>query len=103
MNTNKFCYRTFTAMLATTAFIYAGLFSGAASAAATAEELHTEGHQALETLYKTNPVAHEIAKSAKAVLVFPSIVKAGLIQERYAITRNEAEKQVQQFFDKQNF
>lgn len=79
MNTNKFCYRTFTAMLATTAFIYAGLFSGAASAAATAEELHTEGHQALETLYKTNPVAHEIAKSAKAVLVFPSIIKAGLI------------------------
>ncbi|MGE0341832.1 MAG: CsbD family protein [Porticoccaceae bacterium] len=28
---------------------------------------------------------------------------AGLIQERYAITRNEAEKQVQQFFDKQQF
>ncbi|MGB5147900.1 MAG: lipid-binding SYLF domain-containing protein [Porticoccaceae bacterium] len=79
MNTNKFCYRTFAVMLATTAFIYAGLFSGAASAAATADELNTEGHQALEKLYKTNPVAQEIAKSAKAVLVFPSIVKAGLI------------------------
>jgi lipid-binding SYLF domain-containing protein len=79
MNTNKFCYRTFAAMLATTALIYAGLFSGGAIAASTADELHTEGHQALETLYKTHPVAQEIAKSAKAVLVFPSIVKAGLI------------------------
>lgn len=79
MNTNRFRRRTFSAMLAITAFIYAGLFSGAATAAATAEELHSEGHQALETLYKTNPVAQEIAKSAKAVLVFPSIIKAGLI------------------------
>jgi len=79
MNRNTFRYRTVAAILTTSAFIYAACFSGAASAAATTEELNTEGRQALQTLYKTNPVAQDIAKSAKAILVFPSIIKAGLI------------------------
>lgn len=35
--------------------------------------------QALQTLYKTNPTAEALAKSARAILVFPKIVKAGLI------------------------
>ncbi|HKI16566.1 MAG TPA: lipid-binding SYLF domain-containing protein, partial [Isosphaeraceae bacterium] len=35
--------------------------------------------QALQTLDRTHPVAADIAKIAKAVLVFPNIVKAGLI------------------------
>lgn len=47
--------------------------------AATAEDLNRDAAQALQTLYKTNPIAAEISKKAKAVLVFPNIVKAGLI------------------------
>lgn len=47
--------------------------------AATAEDLNKDASQALQTLYKTNPVAESIAKKAKAVLVFPHIVKAGLV------------------------
>ncbi len=53
-------------------------FSGAAIGA-TAEDLDRDSAQALQSLYRTNPVASAIAKSAKAVLVFPNIVKAGLV------------------------
>jgi lipid-binding SYLF domain-containing protein len=47
--------------------------------AATAEDLNKDSNQALQTLYKTNPLAESLAKKAKAVLVFPNIVKAGLV------------------------
>jgi lipid-binding SYLF domain-containing protein len=47
--------------------------------AATAEDLNTEAAHALDKLYKTNPVAKDISEKAKAVLVFPNIVKAGLV------------------------
>jgi lipid-binding SYLF domain-containing protein len=53
-------------------------FSSRANAA-TAEDLEREGMQALQTLYKTNPVAEDISKKAKAILIFPNIVKAGLV------------------------
>lgn len=47
--------------------------------AATAENLEKDSAQALETLYETSPVAETLSRSAKAVLVFPNIVKAGLV------------------------
>jgi lipid-binding SYLF domain-containing protein len=47
--------------------------------AASAEDLNRSASQALETLYHSNPVALKISKLAKAELVFPNIVKAGLI------------------------
>lgn len=47
--------------------------------AATAEDLQRDSRQALENLYRVNPVAADISKKAKAVVVFPNIVKAGLI------------------------
>jgi lipid-binding SYLF domain-containing protein len=50
-----------------------------AYAASTAEDLNKDADQALQTLYKTNPVAQSISKKARAVLVFPNIIKAGLI------------------------
>jgi lipid-binding SYLF domain-containing protein len=53
-------------------------FSTSASAA-TAEDLDKDAAQALQTLYKTNPTAESISKQAKAVLVFPKIIKAGLV------------------------
>ena len=62
--------------------VAAAIFSlGAISQAnaATAEDLNRDAAQALQTLYKTNPVAESLSRSAKAVLVFPKIVKAGLV------------------------
>ena len=53
-------------------------FSGNASAESEAD-LIRDGNQALQDLYKKNPVAQDISKRAKAVLVFPKIIKAGLI------------------------
>ena len=47
--------------------------------AATADDLNKDAAQALQSLYKTNPLADQISKKARAVLVFPKIIKAGLI------------------------
>ncbi|MEQ9346706.1 MAG: lipid-binding SYLF domain-containing protein [Thalassospira sp.] len=47
--------------------------------AASVEELHTESNQSLQKLYGTSPVAKQLSEDAKAILVFPSIVKAGLV------------------------
>jgi len=43
--------------------------------AATAEDLNKDAAQALQTLYKTHPVAESISKKARAILVFPKIIK----------------------------
>ncbi len=50
-----------------------------AYAASTAEELNKDADNALQQLYKTNPVAADLSKHAKAILVFPNIVKAGFV------------------------
>lgn len=47
--------------------------------AATAEDLNKDADQALQALYKTNAVAEAISKQARAILVFPNVVKAGLV------------------------
>ena len=57
--------------------ISAGTF--ATANAATADDLNKDASQALQSLTKTNPLAEQISKSARAVLVFPSVVKAGLV------------------------
>jgi lipid-binding SYLF domain-containing protein len=49
------------------------------ASAATAEDLDRDSLQALQTLYKTEPVAETLSNTAKAILVFPNIVKAGLV------------------------
>jgi lipid-binding SYLF domain-containing protein len=50
-----------------------------ANAATTKDELNVDSNEALAKLLKTNPHAANIASKAKAVLIFPNIVKAGLI------------------------
>jgi len=65
-------------LAASSATMTAG-FSTSAFAASTAEELNTDASQALAALYRTNPVAEQLSRNAKAVLVFPNIVKAGLV------------------------
>jgi lipid-binding SYLF domain-containing protein len=68
-------------MIMTGAFAIVSLIVlGAPSAlAATAEDLDRDSRQALHRLTQTNRVAADIARNARAVLVFPNIVKAGLV------------------------
>ena len=47
--------------------------------AATAADLDRSAAQALQTLYRKNEAAAKIGRIAKAALVFPNIVRAGLI------------------------
>lgn len=64
-------------ILATVSLASASLLNNAS--AATAADLDADSKQALQILYKAHPVAQTISRSAKAVLVFPKIVKAGLV------------------------
>ena len=66
-------------LMAATALPLSTMTFDSASAASTAAELNRDADQALQMLYRTNPTAQALSKSAKAVLVFPSIVKAGLV------------------------
>ena len=61
------------AILATT------VSSDVARAESTATDIDVDSDRALQNLYRTNPVAATIAKRSRAVLVFPNIVKAGLV------------------------
>lgn len=50
-----------------------------ANAANTKQELSADSDAALAQLLKTNEMAAQLSSKAKATLVFPSIVKAGLV------------------------
>jgi lipid-binding SYLF domain-containing protein len=50
-----------------------------AAATATSADLNRDADQALQMLYRTSPAALAMSKKATAILVFPSIVKAGLV------------------------
>ena len=69
----KICSLLFSFMLVFIAF------SAHSAQAATAQDINRDSLQALQRLYRTNPVAENLSHSAKAVLIFPNIVKAGLI------------------------
>ena len=47
--------------------------------AASAEDLDRQSHEALEALYRSHPSAEKLSHEAKGVLIFPNIVKAGLV------------------------
>lgn len=64
-------------ILAAASIVSMGLMTNAI--AATAEDLDKDSQQALQTLYTSQPVAKTLSHSAKAILVFPNIVKAGLV------------------------
>lgn len=76
MTTRRNLLKSFMLIAAATATL--GTVSGQAIAA-TAEDLDKDAVQALQTLYKTNPTAEALSKKARAVLVFPKIIKAGLV------------------------
>lgn len=54
-----------------------GLLNSAS--AATAADLDKDAKQALQLLYKTHPTAKTMGRNAKGILIFPNIVKAGLV------------------------
>jgi lipid-binding SYLF domain-containing protein len=76
MTTTRRTFHT-TALVAAAAVMLATL--GSPALAATAEDLDKDAAQALQTLYKSRPIAEVVSKKAKAILVFPRIVKAGLV------------------------
>jgi lipid-binding SYLF domain-containing protein len=49
------------------------------AAAASAAAIDADVNAAIQKLYETTPIAKELAPKAKAILVFPNIVKAGFI------------------------
>ena len=70
---------TFEALFALTMAILVSLSMLSFANAATSEDLDEDSKQALQALYQTHPLAESISDSAKAVLVFPNVVKAGLV------------------------
>lgn len=55
------------------------VFSTGTARAADAAELNKEARAALQSLYAQVPAAKVLGEKAKAILVFPSITKAGLV------------------------
>ncbi len=53
--------------------------SGGAFTTASASRISSDSHAALDSLYKANPKARNLAKRSKGVLVFPKITKAGFL------------------------
>jgi lipid-binding SYLF domain-containing protein len=69
-------------ILLATALAMASLVPSAAlncASAASASDLNRDSDMALRNLYRTHPFAEELSKHARAILIFPNIVKAGLI------------------------
>lgn len=64
---------TAVAVAATTALL------SAPASAASRQELDREAAQALKSLYAGNSTAKVLGQKAKAVLIFPSIIKAGFL------------------------
>lgn len=59
--------------------IIAALMAVPAAQAATAQQLQTNAQAALERLYAANPKTVELGKNAYAILIFPSVVRAGAV------------------------
>jgi lipid-binding SYLF domain-containing protein len=61
-------------------FLLAGMgFHSNDALAASAKELERDARAALSRLYASAPAARDLSKRAKGVLVFPSVLKAGLM------------------------
>jgi lipid-binding SYLF domain-containing protein len=69
------------ATLLTTVILALGVLSSLSSSsqAASAAEIDRTAKAALNTLYGSNPTAELVGKKARAILVFPRIVKGGLM------------------------
>ena len=79
MKHNNNTRRNFHRIMLTTAALLSVATVNLPAQAATAEDLKQDAAQALQALYKTHPETEQMAKDAKAILVFPMIIKAGLV------------------------
>lgn len=70
--------RTWSALVGTLMSVFLA-FVGNAALAADAAELNKEATASLQSLYAQVPAAKALGQKAKAILVFPSITKAGLV------------------------
>lgn len=61
------------------AFTLAVSALAAPASAKTAQEIDRDSRQALQKLYGIKPLAATLGKQAKAILIFPGIVKAGFV------------------------
>jgi lipid-binding SYLF domain-containing protein len=59
--------------------IFFGVTLPQAASAATAYDINRQVDAALGALYASNPAAVQLSRAAKAILVFPSVTKAGFI------------------------
>jgi lipid-binding SYLF domain-containing protein len=59
--------------------LVAAVWAGAARAAEPASRIAADSQTALQRLYADQPKMAELGRKAKAILVFPAIVKAGLM------------------------
>ncbi len=55
------------------------LFFSSSVLADTAEEINQKVLKALQELYYSSPAARELSRAAKGILVFPKVIKAGLV------------------------
>ena len=76
MNTLR---RTFNKWLLAAAAAFSLAAIGGNALAASAEDLEQDANHALQVLYKSNPAAAAIGPRAQAILIFPRIIKAGLV------------------------
>lgn len=65
--------------LLSTFVVAAALVFSQGAIAASAQELDRKADIALEKLYQSTPVAKKLAAEANGILIFPSILKAGLM------------------------
>lgn len=72
-------YKFTNTVIASAMFLAVSLAATNVANAATSEDLDKDSRQALQTLYQSQPLAKSLSETAKAVLVFPNVVKAGLV------------------------
>jgi lipid-binding SYLF domain-containing protein len=73
----KLTRRHLTAGFAAASLAPAGLATSAA--AASTEDIDRRSQEALHSLYSSHPAAERLSREARAILIFPNIVKAGLV------------------------
>lgn len=72
-------HKTFFVIATMFAVLTASLTLSTYANAASVEDLNKSASLALQSLYKSNPVAETLSKKAKAILIFPNIIKAGFV------------------------
>ena len=73
------CNPLYVVLFLSAVIMVAGLTSPGLASADTAAEIDRDVDSALQKLYASTPAAKELSKVAKGILVFPDIIKGGLI------------------------